>query len=87
MFQYFFLFVMEGGVKERKKFSASYKVFSLKNKTFVIRAVCKSSQQHEGFIFQTKDFCHVISRGDDRNKINTILPLEWTVATRQKSDR
>ena len=31
--------------------------------------------------------CHVISHGDDRNKINTILPLEWTVATRQKSDR
>ena len=28
--------------------------------------------------------CHVISHGDDRNKINTILPLEWTVATRQK---
>ena len=32
-------------------------------------------------------YCHVISHGDDRNKINTILPLEWTVATRQKSDR
>ena len=28
----------------------------------------------------------MISHGDDRNKINTILPLEWTVATRQKSD-
>ena len=26
----------------------------------------------------------MISHGDDRNKINTILPLEWTVATRQK---
>ena len=32
-------------------------------------------------------YCHVISHGDDRNKINTILPLEWTVATRQKCDR
>ena len=31
--------------------------------------------------------CHVISRGDDRGKMNTILPLEWTVETRQKSDR
>ena len=31
--------------------------------------------------------CHVIAHGDDRNKINTILPLEWTVETRQKSDR
>ena len=34
-----------------------------------------------------KGKCHVIAHGDDRNKINTILPLEWTVATRQKSDR
>ena len=32
-------------------------------------------------------YCHVIAHGDDRNKINTILPLEWTVVTRQKSDR
>ena len=31
--------------------------------------------------------CHVISHGDDRNKIDTILPSEWTVATHQKSDR
>ena len=31
--------------------------------------------------------CDVISHWDDRNKINTILPLEWTVATRKKSDR
>ena len=26
----------------------------------------------------------MISYGDDRNKINTILPLEWTVASRQR---
>ena len=32
-------------------------------------------------------YCHVIAHADDRNKINTILSLEWTVATRQKSDR
>ena len=32
-------------------------------------------------------YCHVIAHGDDRNKINTILPLEWTVATLQKSER
>ena len=30
-------------------------------------------------------YCHVISHGDDRNKINTILPLEWTVASRQRA--
>ena len=34
--------------------------------------------------FYIDQYCHVISHGDDRNKINTILPLEWTVATRQK---
>ena len=38
-------------------------------------------------MFQLTEYCHVIAHGDDRNKINTILPLEWTVATRQKSDR
>ena len=26
--------------------------------------------------------CHVISLGDDRSRINTILPSEWTVANR-----
>ena len=29
-------------------------------------------------------FCHVVSHWDDRNKINTILPFEWTVASRQR---
>ena len=27
---------------------------------------------------------HVVSHWDDRNKINTILPFEWTVASRQR---
>ena len=40
-----------------------------------------------GFAKLFNDICHVISRGDDRGKINTILPLEWTVETHQKSDR
>ena len=31
-----------------------------------------------------QEYCHVISHGDDRNKINSILPSEWTVATRQR---
>ena len=29
-------------------------------------------------------YCHVVSHWDDRNKINTILPFEWTVASRQR---
>ena len=44
----------------------------------------KNISTYQGVYFY---MCHVISHGDDKNKINTILPLEWTVATRQKSDR
>ena len=34
--------------------------------------------------FVYHSYCHMISHGDDRNKINTILPLEWTGESRQR---
>ena len=36
------------------------------------------------FLSNSSYICHMISHGDDRNKINTIFPLEWTVASRQR---
>ena len=36
----------------------------------------KKTMEHEGDNYTNSDWCcHVIAHGDDRNKINTILPL------------